>query len=107
MREMVDFPAYPFPIFYSSRMGKPNGVPLQSSEQHVLDHFRVVLLSDPNDMALCELLIVEHHYLHDATLVGEHLSYAVVYRGQSLALASWTAAALHRRERDTFIGWTQ
>lgn len=87
-------------------MGKPERVPLQPSEQHVLDHVQVVLLSDPDDIARCDRLIVEHHYLHDATLVGEHLRYAVVYRGQWLALASWSAAALHLRERDRFIGWT-
>lgn len=87
-------------------MGKPKRAPLQPSEQHVLDHVQVVLLSDPDDMARCDRLIVEHHYLHDATLVGEHLRYAVVYGGQWLALASWSAAALHLRDRDTFIGWT-
>jgi hypothetical protein len=87
-------------------MGKPKRAPLEASEQHVLDHLQVVLLGDPEDMARCDRLITEHHYLHDATLVGEHLRYAVVYRGQWLALASWSAAALHLRDRDEFIGWT-
>ena len=87
-------------------MGKPKRVPLEPSEQQVLDHLQVVLLSKPDDTARCDQLLVEHHYLHDATLVGEHLRYAVVYRGRWLALASWSAAALHLRDRDQFIGWT-
>jgi len=87
-------------------MGKSKRVRLQASEQDVLDSLRIVVLRDPNEVARCDRLIVEHHYLHDATLVGEHLRYAAVYRGNGLALASWSAAALHLRDRDQFIGWT-
>ncbi len=54
-------------------MGKPKRVPLHPSEQQVLDHLRVVLISGSADTARCDRLLVEHHYLHDATLVGEHL----------------------------------
>ena len=87
-------------------MGKSKRVRLQASEQDVLDSLRIVVLRDPNEVARCDRLIVEHHYLHDATVVGEHLRYAAVYRGNGLALASWSAAALHLRDRDQFIGWT-
>lgn len=75
-------------------------------EQHVLEHVRVVLLSSGEDVARCDELIVEHHYLHDATLVGEQLRYAVIYRGRWLGVATWSAAALHLKARDQFIGWT-
>jgi hypothetical protein len=75
------------------------------SEQHILEHGRVVLVTRPDDQARCDELIVEHHYLHDATLVGEQLRYAFVYKGQWLAVAAWSAAALHLKARDTFIGW--
>lgn len=92
-------------VFHPPRMGKSKRVRLQAAEQDVLDHLRVVVLGNADEVARCDKLIVEHHYLHDATLVGEHLRYAVVYRGRWLALASWSAAALHLRDRDEFIGW--
>jgi hypothetical protein len=76
-------------------------------EQHILEHGRVLLLSGSEDEARCDELIFEHHYLHDATLVGEQLRYAFVYRGQWLAVATWSAAALHLKARDAFIGWSQ
>lgn len=93
-------------VFYPRRMGKSKRVALPAAEQHTLDHLRVIVLHDADDVARCDRLIVEHHYLHDATLVGEHLRYAVVYRGRWLALASWSGAALHLRDRDEYIGWT-
>jgi Domain of unknown function (DUF4338) len=51
-------------------------------------------------------LIVEHHYLHAAKLVGEHLRYAATDRGEWLAVVSFSAAAYHLRYRDQFIGWS-
>jgi len=47
------------------------------------------------------------HYLHRAQLVGEQLRYAVVWKGQWLAVAAWSAAAFHLKARDKFIGWTE
>lgn len=76
------------------------------SEQHILEHGRVVLLTGTGDWERCDELIVEHHYLHDATLVGEHLRYAFVYKSQWLAVAAWSGAALHIKARDQFIGWS-
>jgi hypothetical protein len=87
-------------------MAKTKRVALPAAEQDILDRLQVVVLSEAESVAQCDRLIVEHHYLHDATLVGEHVRYAAVYRGRWLALASWSAAALHLRERDRFIGWT-
>ena len=79
---------------------------LTPDEQKVLDHVQVRLLCKPDDVARCDELIVAHHYLHDATLVGEHLRYAVSYKGKWLAVATWSGAALHLKARDQFIGWT-
>jgi hypothetical protein len=79
---------------------------LTPDEQAVLDQVQVRLLSKPNEVARCDELILEHHYLHDATLVGEHLRYAATYKGQWLAVATWSGAALHLKARDQFIGWT-
>lgn len=79
---------------------------LTASEQHILEHARVVLLLKPEDCARCDELIYEHHYLHDATVVGEQLRYALVYKGEWHAVAIWAAAALHLKARDQFIGWS-
>lgn len=76
------------------------------SEQHILEHGRVVLLARAEEQARCDELIVEHHYLHDATLVGEQLRYAFVYKGRWMGVATWSAAALHLKARDEFIGWS-
>ena len=76
------------------------------NEQSVLDHLQVRPLTRGEDLARCDELIVEHHYLHDATCVGEHLRYVATYKGQWLAVATWSAAAFHLKARDHFIGWT-
>ena len=39
--------------------------------------------------------------------MGEQLRYAVTWKGQWLAVATWSAAALHLKARDRFIGWTE
>jgi hypothetical protein len=38
--------------------------------------------------------------------VGEHARYAFVYRGRWLAVATWSSAAFHLKDRDEFIGWS-
>jgi len=87
-------------------MSKHKRRDLSAEEQHVLEHGQIRLLSSPKDIARCDALINEHHYLHNVTLVGEHLRYAFVYKGQWLAVATWSSAAFHIKDRDQFIGWT-
>src|SRR4051812_10746685 len=87
-------------------MARPKRRDISADEQHILEHLHVRLLTTPKDTARCNELIFEHHYLHDATLVGEHLRYVAVYKGQWLALATWSGAAFHLKDRDAFIGWT-
>ena len=86
-------------------MAKSKRPRLSADEQHVLEHAQVRLLSSPEDAARCDQLIIEHHYLHDATLVGEQLRYAVTYQGRWLGVATWSGAAFHIKDRDQFIGW--
>ncbi len=78
---------------------------LSGEEQEILEHLQVRLLLSPKDATRCDRLIIEHHYLHDATLVGEQLRYVATYKGQWLALATWSGAAFHLKDRDQFIGW--
>jgi len=86
-------------------MAKSKRPRLSASEQDVLDHLQIRLLISLKDKARCDKLIVEHHYLKDATLVGEQLRYVATYKGQWLAVATWSAASWHIKDRDEFIGW--
>lgn len=79
---------------------------LSEAEQHVLEHGHIRLLGVPEDIARCDQAIVEHHYLHNVSLVGEHLRYAFIYKGRWLAVATWSAASFHIKDRDQFIGWS-
>jgi predicted transposase YbfD/YdcC len=61
----------------------------------------------PDQVERYDQQITEHHYLRNARVVGEHLRYVATYQGQWLALATWSAAALHIKPRDRFIGWSE
>lgn len=78
-----------------------------ADEQTVLREMQVKLLVRSQDLQRCNQILVEDHYLHSAQLVGEQLRYAVVWKGRWLAVATWSAAALHLKARDGFIGWTE
>ena len=78
-----------------------------ADEQAVLLGMSPRLLVRPQDIQKCDQILIEHHYLHSAQLVGEQLRYAVTWRGQWFAVATWSAAALHLKARDQFIGGTE
>jgi len=78
-----------------------------ADEQTVLREMHLKLLVGPKDIQRCDQILIEQHYLHSAQLVGEQLRYAAVWKGQWLAVATWSAAALHLKARDAFIGWSQ
>src|SRR6266545_804658 len=80
--------------------------PLTTDEQEILIHLAVAPV--PSDQVeRFDQLITQHHYLKSAQLVGQTLRYVATYRGQWLALASWSAAALHLKAREAFIGWSE
>ena len=79
---------------------------IAADEQQILENGHLRLLTSPEDLARCDQALVEHHYLHTCALVGEHLRYAFIYKGQWLAVATWSAAAFHLKDRDAFIGWS-
>jgi hypothetical protein len=85
-------------------MAQPIRLP-NAQEQNVLDHLVVRLITQQERPRWNEL-VCTHHYLKNATLVGEHLCYVAEYQGQWLALLGWSAAARHLRPRDAWIGWT-
>lgn len=75
-----------------------------TDEQHVLERLTLRLVQ-PHEQERFDQLIVQHHYLKTATLVGEHLRYVATHQGQWLALAAWCAPVWHLKARDAFIGW--
>ena len=87
-------------------MSKTKRRELSLEEQHVLEHGHIRLLTRAEELVRCDQAIVEHHYLHSVSLVGEHLRYAFIYKGRWLAVATWSAAAFHLKDRDQFIGWS-
>ena len=87
-------------------MGKNKRREISPDEQHVLEHGHIELLTSKEDEARCDAAIVQHHYLHCGSLVGEHLRYAFVFKGRWLAVATWSAPAFHIKDRDQFIGWS-
>ena len=57
------------------------------------------LLGTPKDIRQCDLILVEHHYLHSARLMGEQLRYAVIWKGQWLAVVARERSALRASGR--------
>jgi hypothetical protein len=87
-------------------MAKPLRLP-GIEEQRILDGLEIHLLLERDDQQRWNQSIVEGHYLHNATLVGEQLRYAVSYQGQWLALLGWSGAAWHLAPRDAWFGWSE
>src|SRR6266480_3476341 len=76
------------------------------NEQEILTHL-LVRPAGADEIERFDQFIAEHHYLKDGQLVGEHLRYVAEYGEQWLALAAWSAPALHIKARDRFIGWNE
>jgi hypothetical protein len=85
-------------------MPKPLRLP-EASEQKVLDELIVELIK-PQDKPRWEQLVVEHHYLKSAVLVGEQLHYVARYGEQWMGLLGWSAPAFHLKARDAWVGWS-
>ena len=60
----------------------------------------------PQEEARFRDLMATHHYLGAAPKVGETVWYGALWRGEWVALASFSAAALKCQARDAWIGWT-
>jgi hypothetical protein len=87
-------------------MAKPLRLP-GVEEQRVLDGLEIDLLLERDQQERWNQHIIEQHYLHSATLVGEQLRYAVSYQAQWLALLGWSAPAWHLRPRDQWVTWSE
>jgi hypothetical protein len=76
----------------------------QPPEQQVLQALSVRLI-EPEEQTRFDTLLVKFHYLHSANLVGNGLRYLAEYKGQWMALLTWSAAAYHLKLREQWIGW--
>jgi hypothetical protein len=80
--------------------------PLLTEEQQALLNGVQVRLIVPEERGRFDQLITQEHYLGNAQLVGEQLRYVAEYRGQWVALMSWSAAAFKLKLREEWIGWS-
>ena len=79
-----------------------------SEEHEVLDQLRLKLIT-PAEAAETQRwnqLVRQRHYLHNATMVGEQLRYAVTYGAEWIGLLGWSAPAWHLAARDAWLGWS-
>jgi len=76
------------------------------AQQLLLDGLEVRLLA-PGELEQWQGLVAAHHYLRQATMVGECLRYvAVSPAGEWVALLGWASAAWHLRDREAWLGWS-
>ena len=86
------------------RMSKVRLVLTNPAEAAVVEQIQVRLVH-PEEEERWNQLIVKHHYLKSARMVGEQLRYVAEYQGQWLALLGWSAASYHLKGREDWIGW--
>ena len=76
-----------------------------TTETDILQRVTVRLLLE-HERPEFDRLLQEEHYLHDSVLVGQTLRYVAEVDGQWVALLSFSAAALHLKAREKWIGWS-
>jgi len=75
-------------------------------EERLLEEVKVRLVEGKAERRRHDQLLEEQHYLHNATAVGRVLRYVAEYRGQWVAILTFSSAALHLKARDRFLEWT-
>jgi hypothetical protein len=75
-------------------------------QQLILDEVELRLLTDREERARFDQMLIEGHYLHNVEIVGEQLRYVAEYRGQWVALMIWSAGAYKLKLREQWIGWS-
>ena len=77
---------------------------ISGTESNVLDRVTVRLLDD-SEIGRFNLLLEENHYIESIRLVGRTLRYVAEVDGQWVGLLAFSAAALHLKAREGWIGW--
>lgn len=73
-------------------------------ESNVLDRVTVRLVAE-NEVGQFNYYLQEEHYLESSRLAGQSLRYVAEVDGQWVALLTFSAAALHLKARERWIGW--
>jgi hypothetical protein len=76
-----------------------------ATEPEILKRVTVRLLRE-EERALFDAMLEQKHYLCSAQMVGRTLRYVAELDGEWVALACFSAAALHIKARELWIGWT-
>ena len=76
-----------------------------ADEPKILKRLRVRQVV-PNERAHFDELLKSKHYLSSARIGGQSLRYVAELDGQWVALACFSAAALHLKAREKWIGWS-
>ena len=74
-------------------------------ETRLLDEVGVRLVTSAADRRRHDALLKQEHYLRSAQAVGRVLRYVAEYRGQWVAVLTFSSAALHVKPRDQFLHW--
>jgi hypothetical protein len=74
-------------------------------EPEIIKRVTVRLITEP-ERARFDALLEQKHYLCSARMVGRTLRYVAELDGEWVALACFSAAALHLKARERWIGWT-
>lgn len=75
------------------------------TETDVLKRVKVRVLHE-HERPEFDRLLTEKHYLHDWVLTGQSLRYVAELDGQWVALIGLSAASLHLKAREKWIGWS-
>jgi hypothetical protein len=81
---------------------KCQGLPV---EARLLDAVVVRLVASPAERRRHDALLEQEHYLRNAQAIGRVLRYVAEYRGQWVAVLTFSSAALHLQPRDQFLHW--
>jgi hypothetical protein len=74
-------------------------------ETNILQRVTIRLLAE-HERPEFDRLLTEKHYLHDGILTGQSLRYVAELDGQWVALLTFSAASLHLKAREKWIGWS-
>ena len=76
------------------------------SEERVLAEVVVRPIEGAQERRRHDRLLREEHYLRNAKAIGRVLRYVAEYRGQWVAVLTFSSAALHIKPRDRFLEWS-
>jgi len=80
-------------------------LPKAATESGFLDRVRVRLVGE-DEIGQFNYYLEQEHYLESSRLVGQWLRYVAEVDGQWVALLTFSAAALHLKARERWIGWS-